>query len=147
MIQLIYASRSTIPSGRSLPEFQAILSASQARNVKRRITGYLVADGRSFFQVLEGDAGEVRSTFERIASDPRHTQVALLSTRTITGRTFPEWSMGGWMCTADTLGIFIRHGIDEHSGRSKITGPMVLGLAKELRDAQAALDAGFLRAS
>jgi hypothetical protein len=134
MIQLIYASKSEVPQGRALSELRSILAASQARNSQQKVTGYLVADGRSFFQVLEGEPVDVRRTFERIRSDPRHSSVQMLNTKVISIREFAAWSMGGWLCTPETLDIFIRHGFDECCPKSNITGSMIIGLAKELRD-------------
>lgn len=133
MIQLIYASKSEVPQGKALLELRSILAASKAKNSQRKITGYLIADGRSFFQVLEGEPGDVRATFERIRSDRRHSMVEVLSTNVIISRSFPGWSMGGWMSTPETLDVFIRHGFEERCGRRSITATMILSLARELR--------------
>ena len=147
MIQLVYASKSEVPQGKALLELRSILTASQARNSQQKVTGYLIADGRSFFQVLEGEPVDVRATFERIRSDPRHSSVQMLSTKVIFIREFAAWSMGGWLCTPETLDIFIRHGFDERCPKSNITASMVLGLAGELRDFEHATAQGLRRAS
>lgn len=47
-----------------------------------------------FVQLLEGDEADVRSTFDRIAVDPRHEDVELLTEKTVASRQFPDWSMG-----------------------------------------------------
>jgi hypothetical protein len=147
MIQLVYASRSEVPQGKALLELRSILAASQARNSQQKVTGYLIADGRSFFQVLEGEPVDVRATFERIRSDPRHSSVHILSTKVIFIREFAGWSMGGWLCTPETLDIFIRHGFDERAPQSNVTASRVLGLARELRDFEHASLQGLRRAS
>jgi hypothetical protein len=147
MIQLIYASKSEVPQGKALFELRSILAASQAKNSQQKVTGYLIADGRSFFQVLEGEAVDVRSIFGRIRSDPRHSSVRMLSNKVIFIREFAGWSMGGWLCTPETLDIFIRHGFDDRSLESNITASMVLGLAKELRDIEGATIHELRRAS
>lgn len=140
MIQLVYVSRSEIPVGGSMPALRTILSASQARNGSNDVTGYLIADGRSFFQILEGHPGDVRETFARIEADRRHSQIKLLATRSVFSRSFPEWSMGGWMATRDTLGIFLRHGLDARYSHAEVTASQVLSLARELRDLHVGLN-------
>jgi hypothetical protein len=140
MIQLVYASRSEVPAGRSMLELRSILKASQLANLEDGLTGFLIADGRSFFQVLEGHPSAVRSTFERIEADRRHSAVKLLRTRAIFSRSFSDWSMGGWMVTRDTLGIFVRHGLSGQYDHQSVTAAQVLSLAQELRGIGAAVN-------
>jgi Sensors of blue-light using FAD len=45
-------------------------------------------------QVLEGGRSAVNRLYNRIANDPRHTDVELLSYEEISERRFAGWSMG-----------------------------------------------------
>lgn len=136
LFQLVYVSNSVIPAGQCGTELASILAASQPRNARRSITGYLVNDGRVFMQILEGSESAVRSLAEHIRTDPRHCDMRIIAETRVVARSFPEWSMGGWLCTADTLGIFVRHGLAGVSDLAKITAAEVLSLARELRDFQ-----------
>lgn len=90
MLQLLYVS--SAPSGQS-PDVAAILARSVANNRRDRITGLLYTDGKRFLQVLEGPQDTVEQTFARIAADPRHRAVVVLTRRTIAAREFGEWAM------------------------------------------------------
>ena len=46
-----------------------------------------------FVQWLEGPEDAIRSTYERIDADPRHTDVEILDSGTGERRLFPHWSM------------------------------------------------------
>ena len=74
----------------------AILRKSKANNPALGITGVLCLclNERIFMQVLEGGRGAVNRLYHRIASDPRHTDVELLSFEEIGERRFAGWSMG-----------------------------------------------------
>lgn len=72
----------------------AILSVAQYKNTMRGITGILLYSERRFLQVLEGDKAAVEERFQVICRDPRHTEVTTVSSRAITARDFPHWSMG-----------------------------------------------------
>ncbi|MCU6455268.1 BLUF domain-containing protein [Sphingomonas sp. A2-49] len=88
MRQIFYHSRAV---GRA--DVSAIMASSKRNNGMDGITGMLVFDGRTFMQVLEGPDDSVATTFARIQSDPRHTDVTVISDHTITERDFAYWSM------------------------------------------------------
>ena len=59
---------------------QSILQASRRSNAGLDVTGCLLFSGRCFAQVLEGGAGGRDERWRsRIAADPRHTDVRVLS--------------------------------------------------------------------
>ncbi len=58
------------------------------------MTGLLCLSGGVFLQVLEGGRDRVNALYHRIARDPRHTDVVLLSYEEICERRFGGWSMG-----------------------------------------------------
>jgi hypothetical protein len=60
------------------------------------VTGVLChcATSKIFMQVLEGGRGAVSALYNRIAQDPRHRDIVLLSYEEIGERSFSGWSMG-----------------------------------------------------
>ncbi|MBB4153856.1 hypothetical protein GGQ80_001762 [Sphingomonas jinjuensis] len=88
MIQLLYIS-----TARGTPDISDVLAASRRNNARDDITGLLYADGVRFLQVLEGPELPVRRAFTRIAADPRHRSLVVLSDRTIDEREFGAWAM------------------------------------------------------
>ena len=94
LVRLMYASRA-VPAV-DQEELLAILKKSKANNPKLGVTGVLCAcfDSRVFMQVLEGGRSAVNRLYNRIAVDPRHTEVELLAYEEISERRFAGWSMG-----------------------------------------------------
>lgn len=91
LLRLVYVS--TARSGLAPADIEGILNASQSNNDERRITGYLVHNGSSFMQLIEGPAGEVDEIYRRILSDTRHSGVVRIQAEWCRGRAFPDWSM------------------------------------------------------
>ena len=71
-----------------------LIGTAQRCNLRDSLTGMLHFDGQSFIQVLEGGRAELSATFLRIAQDPRHTNLILISCTEVRERLFPSWSMG-----------------------------------------------------
>ena len=90
----MYASRPAASVDQD--ELVAILRKSKADNPTHGITGVLCLclTERIFMQVLEGGRTAVNRLYNRIATDPRHTDVELLSYEEIGERRFAGWSMG-----------------------------------------------------
>ncbi|MES2989542.1 MAG: BLUF domain-containing protein [Pseudomonadota bacterium] len=91
MLQLVYVS-SAAP-GLNAAEPAEILAVSRRNNRSAGITGLLYSDARRFLQVLEGPTDTVEQAFARIAADPRHRAIVVLSRRDIDVREFGEWEM------------------------------------------------------
>jgi hypothetical protein len=72
----------------------ALLSAWRQRNAEHGITGLLLHDTGSVFQVIEGFPEDVVRLYEAIARDPRHRFLARLIHEATTERAFGDWSMG-----------------------------------------------------
>jgi hypothetical protein len=79
-------------------EVERIVQESAARNRKRDITGFLVADSQYFLQILEGDRKALSALFDTIQADFRHRDVVLAAFSEIDVRRFPEWGMA---CVGD----------------------------------------------
>ena len=92
LVRLMYASRAA--EGLKPEAVGAILKRSTANNPAQGVTGVLCFSGTVFLQVLEGGRSQVSGLYNRIAQDPRHTDVVLLSYDEIDERGFAGWAMG-----------------------------------------------------
>jgi hypothetical protein len=94
LVRLMYASRA-LPS-LDPEQAQAILKQSRTWNATLGVTGVLCLcqTGNIFIQVLEGGRMAVNELYNKIARDPRHTDVTLLSFEEIAERRFAGWAMG-----------------------------------------------------
>ena len=92
LVRLMYASRAA--AALADEELGAILRRSRTNNPDLGVTGVLCYSQGIFLQVLEGGRGAVNHLYNRIATDPRHTQVELLHYHEIEERRFASWSMG-----------------------------------------------------
>ena len=92
LVRLMYASRATEEVTHE--ELIAILKKSKANNPGLGITGVLCYSGGVFLQVIEGGRAAISTLYNKIATDPRHRDVVLLSFDEISERNFASWSMG-----------------------------------------------------
>jgi len=90
----MYASRAAATV--DVEALATILRQSKENNLLAGVTGVLCfcSNARVFLQVLEGGRGAVSAVYNRIAQDPRHGEVVLLSYEEIGERSFASWSMG-----------------------------------------------------
>lgn len=75
-------------------ELRDLIQTCHRNNARLGLTGLLHYNGDHFIQVLEGGRAEVSSLYHRIARDPRHVNIILLSAGDVRERFFPTWSMG-----------------------------------------------------
>lgn len=90
--QLIYVSdkiNTFVPS-----DVDSILSSARKNNEKHGITGLLVELPKHFIQILEGNQGRVKQTFNRISHDSRHQNVRVILGQNIEFREIEAWEMG-----------------------------------------------------
>ncbi len=94
LVRLMYASRTVTPLDQDA--LLGILRQSRSNNPPLGVTGVLCVCPASgiFLQVLEGGRSAVNTLYHRIATDPRHTAVELLSYEEIAERRFAGWAMG-----------------------------------------------------
>ena len=92
LVRLMYASRTT--EAFKPESLSAILKKSTANNPSVGVTGVLCSSGDVFLQVLEGGRSQVSALYNRIATDPRHRDVVMLSYEEIEERSFAGWAMG-----------------------------------------------------
>ncbi len=94
MYRLIYKSQSVAEVDQNT--VKDIIERSWTANEKNNITGALLATQSHFLQVLEGEFSEVNETFFRIANDPRHEKIELISFGPAASRLFDGWVMQGF---------------------------------------------------
>jgi hypothetical protein len=97
IVRLAYASEATFepsPVEQGVERNVArILMTSRRNNGKCEVVGGLYYGDNRFFQYLEGEQEDVRTTYERIKEDSRHRNITKLIDEPLEGRTFNNWSM------------------------------------------------------
>ena len=91
MYQLSYSSRATQDISEEV--ISGILTTSRERNKAIGVTGCLVFHKFSFIQIIEGEKNHIKSLFEDIRRDKRHSDVTLLWEGKNNGRNFSDWYM------------------------------------------------------
>lgn len=92
MYHLIYVSSAV--KELSEDELLDLLEEARARNLRQGVTGMLLYLGGNFIQVLEGEQEDVEDIYRSIAQDSRHSGLIVIEQEEISGRSFPDWSMG-----------------------------------------------------
>jgi hypothetical protein len=92
MFSLMYVSSALQPF--SSRELRDLLHHCVDSNRRRDVTGMLLYKNGEFMQILEGGEREVRALQKTISKDPRHRGVVTLLEEQVSGRQFPNWSMG-----------------------------------------------------
>jgi hypothetical protein len=94
--RLLYVSTVTDEAASRLPStLEDILLVSAHWNTPRQVSGFLLCDGVSFAQVLEGPLQAVEACFDRIFRDHRHTNLRVRLKTAAERRLFGRWSMCG----------------------------------------------------
>ncbi|MGB7373542.1 BLUF domain-containing protein [Pontixanthobacter sp.] len=88
--QYLYVS--TAP-GLQRDELDAIIASCERNNAARRITGFLLYNGRNFIQLLEGEEADLLWVMRRISTDPRHSGLSVLEDMPVGARACPDWLM------------------------------------------------------
>lgn len=89
---VIYNSAATAPMDEQA--LVDLLEKSRNNNAAVGITGMLLYNDGSFFQVLEGPTEEVQRLAARIENDPRHDRMTVIIKEPIARRSFGAWTMG-----------------------------------------------------
>jgi len=92
VFQVFYVSRATAAFDNA--QIQSILQASRRQNARLDVTGCLLFSGHCFAQVLEGRQAVVSALARKIAADPRHVGVRVLSEGQRDDRDYADWAMG-----------------------------------------------------
>lgn len=130
LVRLMYASRATTPG--DAEALQAILRASKTHNPASGITGLLCCSGAMFLQVLEGGRGAVNRLYLKVAADPRHHDLCLLSYEEIVERRFGAWSMGQVDTTRLNPALLLKYLPTTTLDPYAVSGRVSLALLEEL---------------
>ncbi|HEX9954981.1 MAG TPA: BLUF domain-containing protein [Allosphingosinicella sp.] len=93
VFSLLYASVSTFTGHEPEAAIEELVAGARKRNRALDITGCLIFAGGRFAQVLEGEFAAVTALMDRIARDPRHTDVTILEQGELPERRFAHWEL------------------------------------------------------
>ena len=130
LVRLMYASRA-LPAV-DQEELLAILRQSKSANPVAGITGVLCFSGGIFLQVLEGGRSAVNRLYNRIAADPRHTDVELLLYQEIGERRFAGWSMGQVNMARLNPSLLLKYSATATLDPYAVSGEVSMALFEEL---------------
>jgi len=133
--RLVYYSERN-PS--SSVDLRGLIRTCHRNNSRLNLTGMLHYDGTAFLQVLEGGRANVSAIYHRIAADPRHFNIILISCTDARERLFPTWSMGLSEGRANqTREIFLRYFSMEQVDPETVNTDSLLDVLQDLAAAQA----------
>lgn len=111
MRSIAYVSRAAVEW--TDDDLAGLLAKSQQRNIEDAVSGLLIYCQGYFLQVVEGPHENISNLMERVAADPRHTDVKQIADQTYprptdfsnieSKRMFPQWSMGFENVKSETL--------------------------------------------
>ena len=94
LVELLYCSVSVEPDLTNA-DLDRILVSARRRNLAQDITGMMIYHRGEFVQILEGRKESIENVYEKfICPDTRHTAINKVLEKTITHRSFSEWSTG-----------------------------------------------------
>ena len=130
LVRLMYASRA-VPAV-DHEELVTILRQSKGHNPTIGVTGVLCFSGGIFLQVLEGGRSAVNRLYNRIAADPRHTDVEVLLYEEIGERRFASWSMGQVNMSRLNPSLLLKYSATATLDPYSVSGKVSLALFEEL---------------
>ena len=130
LVRLMYVSRAADSVNQN--ELVAILKKSKANNVGIGITGVLCFSADIFLQVLEGGRSPVSALYNKIANDPRHHDVVLLSYEEVAERSFAGWSMGRANLTRLNPSLVMKYSETALLNPYAVSGKMSMALFNEM---------------
>jgi uncharacterized Fe-S cluster-containing MiaB family protein len=101
LVHCIYTSAGT--KNFENDEIIAILRRARLNNEKLKITGMLLYESGSFFQIIEGKKETIEQLYDKISQDKRHDRVTKILVEPIEKRSFSEWTMGYPQITREEL--------------------------------------------
>ena len=130
LVRLMYASRAL--NSVDQEALLAILRQSKSGNPAHGITGVLCFSQGIFLQVLEGGRSAVNRLYNRIAQDPRHSDVELLIYQEIGERRFAGWSMGQVNMARLNPSVLLKYSASANLDPFAVSGEVSLALFEEL---------------
>jgi hypothetical protein len=102
LVHCIYTSAETVPF--SPADILLLLDKARKTNLALGISGMLLYDHGTFFQILEGHPNAIKFIFRKIEADKRHARITKIILEPIGARDFSEWTMGYAGVSRETLG-------------------------------------------
>jgi Sensors of blue-light using FAD len=130
LVRLLYASRAA--DSVNSDDLAAILKKSKANNPPIGVTGVLCFSDGIFLQVLEGGRSQVSGLYNKIACDPRHRDVVLLSYEEVSERSFAGWSMGQVNLSRLNPALLLKYSERPELDPYAVSGRVSLALFNEL---------------
>ena len=87
-------------------DVEDILEIARAKNHQLDITGFLLFNGKSFVQLLEGPPENVTRLYGQIEADPRHERSQIILEHMSTSRLLSNWSMAYSYLDGPDSGVF-----------------------------------------
>lgn len=135
LVRLVYYSHTSTLN--TFDRIQQLVTTASKNNTKLGVTGLLTCSAKSFVQTLEGPRDVVNRLFTKIARDPRHTDVTIMSLTEIERRQFSEWNMGlASLIRLEHPGILIRYGSTHTLNPEEMSAGSALALLQELGEMQ-----------
>ncbi len=100
--QLLYSSEASPELDET--EVDELIERSKESNASKGISGLLIYVNRCFLQLLEGEEDKVRDLFDRIRSDPRHSEPFVYHEQNASQKAYGSWTTGYREPTVCTLG-------------------------------------------
>lgn len=99
VFSLVYVSKSTLhPFGNSAEaQLRDISERSKVNNRVLSVNGFLYYHDHQFLQILQGGFEGVNTIFEKIKSDPRHSNIQVIWQAETEKRAFKQWAMSDSM--------------------------------------------------
>lgn len=120
MFALVYRSRAITGFGRV--QIQEMLQKARSYNSEQGITGCLLFHEGEFLQYLEGNQIRVLRLFDKIKSDPRHTDMELISHGERPQRWFKDWEMAFEDFYGDNDQIsYLKLLVEDHLGELEVS--------------------------
>jgi hypothetical protein len=130
LVRLMYASRAA--NSVNPDDLAAILKKSKTNNPPIGVTGVLCFSDGIFLQVLEGGRSPVSALYNKIACDPRHHDVVLLSYEEVSERSFAGWSMGQVNLSRLNPALLLKYSERPELDPYAVSGQVSLALFNEL---------------
>ena len=109
-----------------------ILRQSKGHNPALGVTGLLCYSGGIFIQALEGGRSAVNALYLKIARDPRHHDLVLLSYEEIHERRFAGWAMGQVNLARLNPALLLKYSATPALDPYSVSGQVALALFDEL---------------
>ena len=90
---IVYTSVYSYDSEQIDKDLASICASAQANNPSTGITGMLFYHGKRFLQIIEGEKPALNTLMERLAQDPRHSQIERLIDEPVIKRRLGQWNM------------------------------------------------------